>query len=202
MFPFAYIPQDSQSSFNFCQPSYTYQWYNPYYQYGNFIPNYLSDFQRINCYYQQPQIHNQLSINQMTQIQEKCSETLHRSLQNEQIETPTTFDNHQFAISKKPETIIILNKKKKKKSKKSKSFKKGHWTNKEHRLYEQFILNHKDIMSDSDQKKMKQIFKKMSDFIKSRSASQCRSHHQKFDPKKQQIIVAGKNSNQFKIANE
>ncbi|CAD8179740.1 unnamed protein product [Paramecium octaurelia] len=202
MLPFAYIPQDSQSSFNFCQPSYSYPWYNPYYQYVNFAPSNFSEFQRINNCFQQPQIHYQQNIIKKTQIIEKCSETLHGSLQNEQIDTPSIVDNHQSLLSKKPETIIILNKKKKKKSKKSKNFKKGHWTNKEHRLYQQFIENNQEIMSDSDQKKMKQIFKKMSDLIKSRSASQCRSHHQKFDPKKQNSLVAGKKSIQSKIANE
>ncbi|CAD8083982.1 unnamed protein product [Paramecium sonneborni] len=38
-------------------------------------------------------------------------------------------------------------------------------------------------MLNSDLKKQNKIFKQMSNFIKTRSPSQCRSHHQKFDPK-------------------
>lgn len=70
----------------------------------------------------------------------------------------------------------------------------GHWTNKEHRLYLQFIESHKEIMSDSDQKKMNKIFKQMSDFLKTRSASQCRSHHQKFNPNEFAVLTTVKNS--------
>ncbi|CAD8104443.1 unnamed protein product [Paramecium primaurelia] len=71
IFPFAHIPQDSQSSF---YKIHMHMNGDQFYQYGNFIPNYLLDFQRINCYFQQALIHNHLSINQKTQIKEKCSE--------------------------------------------------------------------------------------------------------------------------------
>ncbi|CAD8206362.1 unnamed protein product [Paramecium pentaurelia] len=200
MFPFAYIPQDLQSSFNFCQPLYQFPWFYPYFQYGNFSTNYLSQFPRINCHFQQPEIHSQQNIIKMNDIQAKFPETFQRSFQIEPIEAPTSLDHNQSIISKMP--ITILNKRKKKKFNKSKFFKKGHWTNKEHRLYLQFIESHIEIMSDSDQKKMNKIFKQMSDFIKTRSASQCRSHHQKFNPKEFVVLTTVKNSSQFKIANE
>ncbi|CAK80539.1 unnamed protein product (macronuclear) [Paramecium tetraurelia] len=63
-----------------------------------------------------------------------------------------------------------------------KIYNKGHWTQKEHRLYLQFIETNKEIMMKSDMKKQEKIFKQMSIVIKSRSPSQCRSHHQKFNP--------------------
>ncbi|CAK57080.1 unnamed protein product (macronuclear) [Paramecium tetraurelia] len=207
MFPFAFIPQDLQSSFNFCQPLYQFPWMYPYSQYGNFSANYLPQFPRINCSFQQPEIHSQPNQITTPQIQGKSSKTFQRSFQNEPIETPTSIDHNQSINMPVP----ILNKKKKKKSTKSKFFKKGmllvltekgHWTNKEHRLYIQFIESHKEIMSDSDQKKMNKIFKQMSDFLKTRSASQCRSHHQKFNPYELTGLSAVKNSSEFKIVNE
>ncbi|CAD8124230.1 unnamed protein product [Paramecium sonneborni] len=194
MFPFAYYPQDLKSSFNFCQPSYQYSWLYPQSQYGNFTNNHWYQFSTIKFELIRPETQNQHNI---IKIAEKTSDTQQKSQQIEQTEMPTSLDNNQYGISKTSGTK--LNKWKKKKNKKSKIFKKGHWTNKEQRLYQQFIEDHKEIMSDSDQKKMQKIFKQMSDFIKSRSASQCRSHHQKFDPKE---LSNWKNSRQFKIANE
>ncbi|CAD8206038.1 unnamed protein product [Paramecium octaurelia] len=198
MFPFAFIPQDLQSSFNFCQPLYQFPWLYPYSQYGNFSANYFPQFPRINCSFQQPEIHSQQNQITTPQIQGKSSKTFQRSFQNIPIETPTSLDHNQSINM----PVSLLNKKKKKKSTKSKFFKKGHWTNKEHRLYLQFIESHKEIMSDSDQKKLNKIFKQMSDFLKTRSASQCRSHHQKFNPQELSSLSAEKNSSQFKIANE
>ncbi|CAK82355.1 unnamed protein product (macronuclear) [Paramecium tetraurelia] len=64
----------------------------------------------------------------------------------------------------------------------SKMYKNGHWTQKEHNLYLQFIETNKAIMMKSHQKKQEKIFKQMSLVIKTRSPSQCRSHHQKFNP--------------------
>ncbi|CAD8078437.1 unnamed protein product [Paramecium sonneborni] len=63
-----------------------------------------------------------------------------------------------------------------------KTYNNGHWTQKEHRLYSQFIETNKEIMMKSDMKKQEKIFKQMSCVIKTRSPSQCRSHHQKFNP--------------------
>ncbi|CAD8091582.1 unnamed protein product [Paramecium sonneborni] len=73
-----------------------------------------------------------------------------------------------------------INKTRKKNSKKT--YNNGHWTHKEHKLYMQFIEKNKEIMMKSDMKKQEKIFKQMSLIIKSRSPSQCRSHHQKFNP--------------------
>ncbi|CAD8062772.1 unnamed protein product [Paramecium sonneborni] len=52
----------------------------------------------------------------------------------------------------------------------------GHWTPEEHQKYLRFLQDHTDI------KKNNKIFKSMSDVVGTRSPSQCRSHHQKFNP--------------------
>ncbi|CAK70278.1 unnamed protein product (macronuclear) [Paramecium tetraurelia] len=52
----------------------------------------------------------------------------------------------------------------------------GHWTQEEHQKYLKFLEDHAHI------KKNNKIFKPMSDVIGTRSPSQCRSHHQKFNP--------------------
>ncbi|CAD8063500.1 unnamed protein product [Paramecium sonneborni] len=52
----------------------------------------------------------------------------------------------------------------------------GHWTKEEHEKYLYFLEEHSDI------KKNNKIFKSMSEVIGTRSPSQCRSHHQKFNP--------------------
>ncbi|CAD8059542.1 unnamed protein product [Paramecium primaurelia] len=52
----------------------------------------------------------------------------------------------------------------------------GHWTQEEHQKYLKFLEDHANI------KKNNKIFKPMSDIIGTRSPSQCRSHHQKFNP--------------------
>ncbi|CAK91715.1 unnamed protein product (macronuclear) [Paramecium tetraurelia] len=58
----------------------------------------------------------------------------------------------------------------------------GHWTKEEHGLYLEFVNNHFDILKSKYAKKSKRIFKLMSQFIPSRTPTQCRSHHQKFNP--------------------
>ena len=54
------------------------------------------------------------------------------------------------------------------------------WTLEESILYENFIDNHWKDMKYSRSKRNSKAFIQMSDFIKSKSPSQCRSHHQKF----------------------
>ncbi|CAD8190881.1 unnamed protein product [Paramecium octaurelia] len=58
----------------------------------------------------------------------------------------------------------------------------GHWTKEEHGFYLEFVNNHFDILKSKYAKKSKKIFKLMSQFIPSRTPTQCRSHHQKFNP--------------------
>ncbi|CAD8115582.1 unnamed protein product [Paramecium primaurelia] len=58
----------------------------------------------------------------------------------------------------------------------------GHWTNQEHLLYLEFVKNHESILKSKYDKKSKKIFKLMSQYIPTRNATQCRSHHQKFNP--------------------
>ncbi|CAK87224.1 unnamed protein product (macronuclear) [Paramecium tetraurelia] len=58
----------------------------------------------------------------------------------------------------------------------------GHWTQQEHLQYLEFVRNHESILKSKYDKKSKKIFKLMSQFIPTRTATQCRSHHQKFNP--------------------
>ncbi|CAK69159.1 unnamed protein product (macronuclear) [Paramecium tetraurelia] len=64
----------------------------------------------------------------------------------------------------------------------------GHWSAQEHQVYLTFLQQHKDVMESSELKKTNKIFKLMSDIIKSRSPSQCRSHHQKFNPYSKYLV--------------
>ena len=54
------------------------------------------------------------------------------------------------------------------------------WTDEECELYRIFIRNNLEIMNDPVHKRTTKIFLLMSDFIESKTPSQCRSHHQKF----------------------
>ncbi|CAK87565.1 unnamed protein product (macronuclear) [Paramecium tetraurelia] len=105
----------------------------------------------------------------------------------EPVEIMKNLENHKspLPLKKRPNISFSNNKRKGKKSTKRKLYNIGHWTTKEHNLYLSFIQTNKDIMLNSDLKKQNKIFKQMSNFIKTRSPSQCRSHHQKFDPNDQ-----------------
>ncbi|CAD8202709.1 unnamed protein product [Paramecium octaurelia] len=63
----------------------------------------------------------------------------------------------------------------------------GHWSELEHQTYIDFLNMHRSVMESQDQKKTSKIFKLMSETIGTRSPSQCRSHHQKFNPFVHQI---------------
>lgn len=54
------------------------------------------------------------------------------------------------------------------------------WTKEENELYTRFILDHAELLKDPSVKRAKKIFILMSNFIKTKNPSQCRSHHQKF----------------------
>ncbi|CAD8055955.1 unnamed protein product [Paramecium primaurelia] len=97
-------------------------------------------------------------------------------LDEQRIESKSTIQSIEQNQNQKKQ----IKKTRKKNSKKM--YNNGHWTKKEHRLYLQFIETNKEIMMKSDMKKQEKIFKQMSIVIKSRSPSQCRSHHQKFNP--------------------
>ncbi|KAM3141308.1 hypothetical protein pb186bvf_006693 [Paramecium bursaria] len=58
----------------------------------------------------------------------------------------------------------------------------GHWTRHEHQLYLKFVQDYEEILRSKYDKKSKKIFKLMSQHIPNRTATQCRSHHQKFNP--------------------
>ncbi|CAD8077180.1 unnamed protein product [Paramecium primaurelia] len=85
---------------------------------------------------------------------------------------------------------LVDNKIKRKHIKKSHNplFNNGHWSAQEHQVYLTFLQQHRDVMESSELKKTNKIFKLMSDIIKSRSPSQCRSHHQKFNPYSKYLV--------------
>ncbi|CAD8161612.1 unnamed protein product [Paramecium octaurelia] len=58
----------------------------------------------------------------------------------------------------------------------------GHWSAIEHTTYVNFLSQYENIMNSSMMKKTSKIFKQMSELIGTRTPSQCRSHHQKFNP--------------------
>ncbi|CAD8100350.1 unnamed protein product [Paramecium sonneborni] len=58
----------------------------------------------------------------------------------------------------------------------------GHWSAIEHSTYINFLSQYETIMNSSMMKKTSKIFKQMSELIGTRTPSQCRSHHQKFNP--------------------
>ncbi|CAD8111763.1 unnamed protein product [Paramecium primaurelia] len=81
-----------------------------------------------------------------------------------------------------PVSIVPIRRKNKKRQIVNPSQNTGHWSQQEHQTYLDFLQLHKEIMESQDQKKSNKIFKQMSEIIGSRSPSQCRSHHQKFNP--------------------
>ncbi|CAD8113253.1 unnamed protein product [Paramecium sonneborni] len=70
----------------------------------------------------------------------------------------------------------------------------GHWSEQEHNTYIDFLNLHRTVMESQDQKKTSKIFKVMSETIGTRSPSQCRSHHQKFNPFVHQVKKRQKGS--------
>ncbi|CAD8060025.1 unnamed protein product [Paramecium sonneborni] len=68
----------------------------------------------------------------------------------------------------------------------------GHWTTEEHQLYLDFLYQSQDLIESSQNNKGQRLFKKMSQIIVTRSPSQCRSHHQKFNPFNAQTITRKK----------
>ncbi|CAK61735.1 unnamed protein product (macronuclear) [Paramecium tetraurelia] len=68
----------------------------------------------------------------------------------------------------------------------------GHWSTQEHLIYVEFLKQHQNTtMQNQQNRKNNKIFKLMSMTIGTRSPSQCRSHHQKFNP----FTLAGQKRN-------
>lgn len=61
--------------------------------------------------------------------------------------------------------------------------KSGLWNINEMKAYLKFITRFESHFKDKATRKKKKIFHRMSNFIKSRTAEQCRSHHQKLEIK-------------------
>ena len=67
------------------------------------------------------------------------------------------------------------------------------WTKEESQLYENFIEMYADIFNDPSSKRVTKIFIFMSKYIGTKTPSQCRSHHQKFFKKIQNLKVPTNN---------
>lgn len=65
------------------------------------------------------------------------------------------------------------------------------WTKDESQLYEEFVIDHFLLFNDNNIKRANKIFIQMSEFIKTKNSSQCRSHHQKFFNKIKEKIAKG-----------
>jgi hypothetical protein len=67
--------------------------------------------------------------------------------------------------------------------KECKNIQKGHWTDEENKLYHFFLEIHNRHFILKHLRRTDKIFKSMANFMKSREAEQCRSHHQKMEKK-------------------
>lgn len=67
------------------------------------------------------------------------------------------------------------------------------WTKEESEQYEKFIDMYSDIFNESGSKRVTKVFIQMSQFIGTKTPSQCRSHHQKFFKRLQRsrLLAAG-----------
>lgn len=59
----------------------------------------------------------------------------------------------------------------------------GHWTTEEKKKYHWFLEIYHSHFENKQMRRMDKIFKTMADFLTSRAADQCRSHHQKMEKK-------------------
>lgn len=59
----------------------------------------------------------------------------------------------------------------------------GHWNPQEKRKYHWFLEIYHSHFENKHMRRMDKIFKTMADFLGSRAADQCRSHHQKMEKK-------------------
>jgi hypothetical protein len=59
----------------------------------------------------------------------------------------------------------------------------GKWSGEEHMKYIAFIDFNKDRMRSRDKRRSNKFYQEMADFIVTRNALQCRSHHQKLEEK-------------------
>lgn len=66
-----------------------------------------------------------------------------------------------------------------KKKKELVGYSSGEWTLREIKLYHRFLSTHIPEFTDPMLRKRNKVFIKLADFIGSRTADQCRSHHQK-----------------------
>lgn len=75
------------------------------------------------------------------------------------------------------------------------------WTKEESKRYEDFIESYSDIFNDPSSKRVTKIFIFMSNYIGTKTPSQCRSHHQKFFRRiqREKLLSSGKITNEEEL---
>ena len=100
--------------------------------------------------------------------------------------------NYQFLFRKKSHLRFAKDKKNNSQKTKNnlqnnnfreKDVKKGHWTSEQNKLYHWFLEIHSKHFIEKNLRRSDKIFKRMTTFIRTREAEQCRSHHQKTQKK-------------------
>jgi hypothetical protein len=61
--------------------------------------------------------------------------------------------------------------------------KSGHWSSDENKRYHWFLELHNQHFFEKHLRRTDRIFKSMANFVETREAEQCRSHHQKMEKK-------------------
>jgi hypothetical protein len=56
---------------------------------------------------------------------------------------------------------------------------KGRWSVEEHKKYHDFIKMNRNLLIKNDRRRYDKVFMMMSNCVKTRTADQCRTHHQK-----------------------
>jgi hypothetical protein len=56
---------------------------------------------------------------------------------------------------------------------------KGRWSLEEHKKYYDFIKTNRNLLLKNDRRRFNKVFMVMSNYVKTRTADQCRTHHQK-----------------------
>ncbi|CAD8107024.1 unnamed protein product [Paramecium sonneborni] len=151
--------------------------YNPYYSTAYYFPQFLN--------YQQQYVHQMIFQQQNVPMQlpqfqyDSCVQPINffTNYQYEAPEIKNTNQNDHIT-----EVKLGIQEKGPLSEEDSQTRANGHWTQQEHQLYLEFVKSHESILKSKYDKKSKKIFKLMSSYIPTRTATQCRSHHQKFNP--------------------
>lgn len=74
-----------------------------------------------------------------------------------------------------------------KKKKETKIYNRNGWDEDENRKYREFIELNTEILENREERREKKVFLRLSEYVETRDANQCRSHHQKMIQKYKSI---------------